>query len=199
MGCRVTWVQAVRFPLKHGGLAQTPLGRILSDKQKEATSMIAEQLVESGIKLVASLPDDWIAPLIHAVDQDDRFKHVPVNREESAIGLCSGAYFGGIPSLALMGASGLMTCVYAITKINYSYHIPLFIFATLRGVIGDPRPHHIANGLYLTKLLDSISLPFLLVEERKTISRIPAAFKHCQAMNRPEVVIFTEAVLLGEA
>jgi sulfopyruvate decarboxylase TPP-binding subunit len=98
-----------------------------------------------------------------------------------------------------MGASGLTTCVYAITKINYSYHIPVFIFATLRGVIGDPRPHHISNGLYLTKLLDSISLPFLLVEERKTIERIPAAFKHCQAMNRPEVVIFSEAVLLGEA
>ena len=62
-----------------------------------------------------------------------------------------------------------------------------------------PLPHHISNGLYLTKLLDSISLPFLLVEERKTIERIPAAFKHCQAMNRPEVVIFSEAVLLGEA
>src|SRR6266700_1638293 len=105
----------------------------MSDKQNEATSLIVEQLVESGIKLVASLPDDWIAPLIHAVDKDDRFKHVPVNREESAIGLC------------------------------------------------------------LTKLLDSISLPFLLVEERKTIARIPAAFKHCHAMNRPEVVIFSEA------
>jgi sulfopyruvate decarboxylase alpha subunit len=172
---------------------------IMSDKQKEATSLIVEQLAQSGIKLVASLPDDWIAPLISAVDKDERFKHVPVNREESAIGLCSGAYFGGIPALALMGASGLMTCIYAITKINYSYHIPLFLFATLRGVIGDPRPHHIANGLYLTKLLDSISLPSLLVEERKSIERIPAAFKHCQAMNRPEVVIFTEAVLLGEA
>jgi sulfopyruvate decarboxylase alpha subunit len=171
----------------------------VSEEQDQATSLIIEQLVESGIKLVASLPDDWIAPLIHAIDNDNRFKHVPVNREESAIGLCSGAYFGGIPSLALMGASGLMTCVYAITKINYSYHIPLFMFATLRGVIGDPRPHHISNGLYLTKLLDSISLPLLLVEERKTIERIPAAFKHCHAMNRPEVVIFTEAVLRGEA
>ena len=71
---------------------------IVSDKQKEATSLIVEQLVQSGIKLVASLPDDLIAPLIHAVDKDDRFKHVPVNREESAIVLCSGAYFGGIPS-----------------------------------------------------------------------------------------------------
>src|SRR4029078_4972712 len=100
----------------------------MSAKQKEATSLIVEQLVQSGIKLVASLPDDWIAPLIdavaqhdrfyhgpenvvEAVDKDDRFKHVPVNREESAVGLCSGAFFGGIPSLALMGASGLTTCI----------------------------------------------------------------------------------------
>jgi sulfopyruvate decarboxylase alpha subunit len=171
----------------------------MSLKQQEATSLIVEQIAQAGIKLVASLPDDWIAPLIFAIDKDDRFKHVPVNREESAIGLCSGAYFGGVPALALMGASGLTTCIYAITKINYSFHIPLFLFATLRGVIGDPRPHHISNGLYLTKMLDSISLPYLVVEEQKTISRIPDAFKHCVAMNRPEVVIFSEAVLRGEA
>lgn len=171
----------------------------MSDKQKEATSFIVEQFVHSGIKLVASLPDDWIADIIHSVHRDDRFIHVPVNREESAIGLCSGAYFGGIPSLAIMGASGLMTCVYALTKINYTYHIPLFIFTTLRGVIGDPRPHHISNGLYLIKLMDAISLPYLLVEERKTIARIPDAFKHSQVMNRPVVAAVTEAVLRGEA
>jgi len=171
----------------------------VSEAQKQATASIIEQLVESGIKLVASLPDDWIADLIHTVQSDNRFTHVPVNREESAIGLCSGAYFGGIPSLALMGASGLMTCVYALTKINYTYHIPLSIFTTLRGVIGDPRAHHISNGLYLIKLMDSISLPYLLVEERKTIARIADAFKHSQVMNRPVVVAFTEAVLRGEA
>ena len=170
----------------------------MSEKQKEATSAIIEQLASAGIKLVASLPDDWIADLIRTVENDDRFMHVPVNREESAIGLCSGAYFGGIPSLALMGASGLMTCVYALTKINYTYHIPLFIFTTLRGAIGDPRPHHISNGLYLIKLMDAISLPYLLVEERKSFARIPDAFKHSQVMNRPVVVAFTEAVLRGE-
>ncbi len=90
----------------------------MSTKQEETTALIIEQLVKSGIKLVASLPDDWVSDLIHTIDSDRRFTHVPVNREESAIGLCSGAYFGGIPSLALMGASGLMTCVYALTKIK---------------------------------------------------------------------------------
>ena len=88
---------------------------IVSDKQK--SDFIDRRTTRSERYQARGEPaDDWIAPLIHAVDKDDRFKHVPVNREESAIGLCSGAYFGGIPSLALMGASGLMTCVYAITK-----------------------------------------------------------------------------------
>ncbi len=170
-----------------------------SAKEEEAAALIVDELVSCGIKLVASLPDDWIAALIRAVDADERFTHVPVNREESAIGLCSGAYFGGISSLALMGASGLMTCVYAITKINYSYHIPLFLFTTLRGAIGDPRPHHISNGLYLEPLMSAISLPYLIIDERKKIARIPDAFKHAQAMNRPTVVAFTEPVLRGKA
>ena len=171
----------------------------MPEKQSEATALIVEKLVESGIRLVASLPDDWIADLIRTIDGDKRFHHVPVNREESAIGLCSGAFFGGIPSLALMGASGLMTCVYAITKINYTYHIPLFIFTTLRGAIGDPRAHHISNGLYLEPLMDSISLPYLVVDERSRIARIPDAFKHSRVMNRPTVVAFSEPVLRGEA
>ena len=34
------------------------------------------------------------------------FTHIPVNREESALGLCSGAFMGGTGSVALMGASG---------------------------------------------------------------------------------------------
>ncbi|MBI4523386.1 MAG: hypothetical protein HY695_06185 [Deltaproteobacteria bacterium] len=171
----------------------------MATKHQEATELIIEQLIKSGIRLVASLPDDWISDLIHTIDNDRRFTHVPVNREESAIGLCSGAFFGGIPSLALMGASGLVTCLYAMTKINYSYHIPLFLFTTLRGAIGDPRAHHIANGLYLERLMDAISLPYMIVDESRKILRIPDAFKHSQVMNRPTVVAFTEPVLRGEA
>ena len=49
------------------------------------------------------------------------FTHIPVNREEWAVGLCAGAYMGAMGSAALMGASGFMTVIYAITKINYTY------------------------------------------------------------------------------
>ena len=84
----------------------------------EVSKAIADTCADAGIKLVASLPDDWIASTIATFEQDERFDHVPVNREESALGLCSGAFLSGTGSAALMGASGLMTLVYAITKIN---------------------------------------------------------------------------------
>src|SRR5687767_12252716 len=59
--------------------------------------IIADILHGAGAKLVASLPDNWIAPVIRHFDSDARFHHVPVNREESAVGLCAGAFFAGAP------------------------------------------------------------------------------------------------------
>lgn len=163
---------------------------------RTVTAEILERLAECRIRLVASLPDNWIADLISALDSDKRFVHVRANREESAIGLCSGAFLGGTRSLALMGASGLMTCVYALTKINYSYHIPLLIFVTLRGAIGD-RAYHVSNGLYLLPMMDAISLPYTVVDAREKISIIPAAYEHTRTINRPVVVAFTRDVLRG--
>ena len=51
-----------------------------------------------------SLPDNWINKLLDVIEADDRFEHIPVNREESAVGLCSGAYLSGTGAFALMGA-----------------------------------------------------------------------------------------------
>jgi sulfopyruvate decarboxylase TPP-binding subunit len=108
---------------------------------------VADILSEASANLVASLPDNWIAPMIRHFDADNRFRHVPVNREESAVGICSGAYFTGAPGVALIGASGFLTCIYAITKINYTYQIPMLFLITMRGDPGDPARYHVSNGL----------------------------------------------------
>src|SRR5262249_43273676 len=97
-------------------------GRSGSGMTKGPADSVEQQIVDAtagcGISLVASLPDGWITRLITHYEKDSRFRHVSVNREESAIGLCSGAFFSGLGSFALMGASGFLTCIYAITKIN---------------------------------------------------------------------------------
>src|SRR5882757_724201 len=49
---------------------------------------ITDVAADCGISLVATLPDGWITRLIATFAGDARFRHVAVNREESAIGLC---------------------------------------------------------------------------------------------------------------
>src|SRR5215470_4285840 len=129
----------------------------MNDKPSDVGKQIADELAACDVKLVASLPDNWLMGVTKTIDQDRRFVHIPVNREESAIGLCSGAYMGAMGSAALMGASGFMTVIYAITKINYTYEIPLFVMGTLRGAAGDHHKHHISNGLYLLRVIDAIN------------------------------------------
>jgi sulfopyruvate decarboxylase TPP-binding subunit len=83
----------------------------MPDKAEAATQQIVDAAAGCGISLVATLPDGWITRLITAFAHDSRFRHVAVNREESAIGLCSGAFLSGTGAFALMGASGFLTCI----------------------------------------------------------------------------------------
>jgi sulfopyruvate decarboxylase subunit alpha len=160
---------------------------------------IVDATAECGISLIASLPDGWITNLITHYRRDGRFRHVAMNREESAIGLCSGAFFSGIGSLALMGASGFLTCIYAITKINYTYQIPMLIGITLRGRPGDGAKFHQSNGLYLEPVMHAIDIPFVAIERADDIPRLATAHRHSRVMSRPVVVGFTREVLRGEA
>ena len=165
---------------------------------KDVSKEIANTCADAGISLVASLPDDWIAMTIATFEQDDRFNHVPVNREESALGLCSGAFLSGTGSAALMGASGLMTLVYAITKINYTYEIPIFIMITQRGSFDDGAKFHVSNGLYLEDVMNSIDLPYSIIKNRDEIPMIGEAYRHSRKISRPTIAMLPKKLLQGQ-
>ena len=169
-----------------------------SAKAEAVAGRIADAAHGAGISLVASLPDGWITALIERFDRDERFRHVAVNREESAIGLCSGAYLSGQGAFALMGASGFLTCIYAITKINFTYQIPLLIGVTLRGDPGDSAKFHVSNGMYLRKVIESLNLTLIEITRQADIPRLALAQKHARTYARPVVVGFSRALLKGD-
>ena len=167
--------------------------------REDIAQRVADQAADCGVELIASLPDNWMAEVIRTFERDDRFRHVPVNREESAVGLCSGAFLSGTGSLAVMGASGLMTLIYAITKINYTYEIPMTILATLRGAPGDTAKFHVSNGLYFLPSLDAISLTYKVIDSADKIPEIGRLYDHARTVSRPTVAILTRDMLRGEA
>lgn len=156
---------------------------------------IVEQLAACPIKLVTSFPDNWINKLLDVIEADKRFTHIPVNREEAAVGLCSGAYMGGIGSVALMGASGFMTLIYALTKINYTYNIPIFMMVTLRGDFNDPQKAHVSNGLYLRPIMELINMSYSVVEDLKDIHMVSRVYRWTKRFFRPAVVVLTRDLL----
>ena len=88
-----------------------------------------------------------------------------------------------------------MTVIYAITKINYSYEIPLLLLMTMRGAFGDHHKHHISNGLYLQPVLNAIDMPFTIIDRPDDIGQIGRAYRHSRTFSRPTAVLLTRDLL----
>jgi len=56
----------------------------------DVNDQIHAQLVKAGVRLAASLPDDWVNSLIRRVAKDNQIRHVPVGREAQETSTCRG-------------------------------------------------------------------------------------------------------------
>src|SRR3989440_12754266 len=134
---------------------------------------VHEDLKNSGVTLAASLPDDWVAPLINRIAADNTMRHVRVAREAEAIAICSGAFFGGVRSVALMGATGLLTCTGELATLNLRHQIPVFLMVSQRGSIDDHRIYQEVQGRRTIPLLESYDFPYHVIDRAEEISSIP--------------------------
>ena len=164
----------------------------------DVTAQIHEQLTKIGVKLAASLPDDWVAPLIEKIAADNQIRHVRVAREAEAIAICSGAFFGGVRAVALMGATGLLTCTGELATLNLRHQIPVFLIVSQRGSIDDHRIYQEVQGRRTIPLLHTYDFPYHVVDRRDEIASIPDAFESCRLQKRPFVLFLTRRLVKGE-
>ena len=164
----------------------------------DVTAQIHEQLKKTGIKLAASLPDDWVAPLIEKIAADNQIRHVRVAREAEAIAICSGAFFGGVRAVALMGATGLLTCTGELATLNLRHQIPVFLIVSQRGSIDDHRIYQEVQGRRTIPLLHTYDFPYHIIDRREEIASIPDAFESCRLQKRPFVLFLTRRLVKGE-
>jgi len=162
-------------------------------------TQIKDQMHACGITLAASLPDDWVTPLITDVEADPNIRHVPVGRESEAIAICSGAFLAGTKSAAIMGATGLLTCTGELATINLRHQIPVFILCSQRGSVDDHRVYQEVQGRRTTEVLRAFDFPFLSIDQPSELDRIPEAYEAGRLQKRPFVVFLTRRLLKGGA
>jgi sulfopyruvate decarboxylase subunit alpha len=169
----------------------------IADAAMQVGEEIRSALREAGVSLAASLPDDWVAPIIESIDGDPAITHVRVARESEIVGICCGGFMTGARSVAVMGGTGLMASACEFATISERHGIPLFILSSLRGDGDDIRVYQEVQGRRLRPYLQTFDIPYQIVSSRSDIARLPDYYEHSRIQKRPYVVFFTKKLLEG--
>jgi len=99
--------------------------------------IVLQTLKRNDIRLVPYVPDRVLTPLIKSLHADPFFTTFATAREEEAVGIVSGAWMGGMRSAVLMQTSGFATLANVLASLAIPYQIPLIMFVSERGTLGE--------------------------------------------------------------
>ena len=119
----------------------------------------AEALERHGFDFFAGVPCSLIEDLIATLEAHPRLPYVAAPREDVAVGMAAGAWFGGRRPAVLMQNSGLGTSLNALASLSLMYGLPALLVVTWRGHGGKDAPEHVLMGEISPRLLELLGIP----------------------------------------
>jgi sulfopyruvate decarboxylase subunit alpha len=161
---------------------------------KENASIILRALKRAGVGLVASLPDASLAELVEGLDTANDFVHVPLSREEEGIGVCTGAYLGGMRCAVLMQNAGLLNSGNALTTTALQIEIPMLLLVLYAGARGDMSFPML--GLVTEPVLEGLRIPsYVLNDVNDAPDLIAGAIVQAYNAKKPVAILMNKSVL----
>jgi sulfopyruvate decarboxylase subunit alpha len=103
----------------------------------DGPQLIVKSMKEAGVSFVTSLPDANLQKLLALVDADTELTHVTLAREEEGVGICTGAYLGGLTAAIIMQNGGFLNSCNALTTTALNFNIPILLMIYYAGDLGD--------------------------------------------------------------
>jgi len=128
--------------------------------------ILQQTLKRNEVRLVPYVPDRVLTTLIKNLHADPYFTTFPTAREEEAVGIVSGAWMGGRRGALLMQTSGFATLANVLASLAVPYQIPLIMFVSERGTLGEFNYGQALVCRTMRPVLDSLAL------EHHTITRL---------------------------
>lgn len=129
-------------------------------------AIVRKTLKDNDVKLVAYVPDRVFTPLIKSLHEDADFTVFPTAREEEAVGILTGAWMGGRRGALLMQTSGFATIPNVIASLVAPSQIPLIMFVSERGTLGEFNLGQALVARTMRPVLDALAV------ENHTITRL---------------------------
>ncbi|QOZ46465.1 sulfopyruvate decarboxylase subunit alpha [Bradyrhizobium sp. CCBAU 53340] len=172
-------VRSVKFGRRHGGQGRSKRGareNAMADAEQHGSTqasgdvswhgIVLQTLKRNEVSLIPYVPDRVLTPLIRNLHADPFFTTFATAREEEAVGIVSGAWMGGRRGAVLMQTSGFATLANTLASLAVPYQIPLIMFVSERGTLGEFNYGQSLVCRTMRPVLDSLAL------EHHTITRL---------------------------
>ena len=126
----------------------------------DSIEAIFNALKDAGINFIVSVPCVNLSKLLNMIDEDEEITHIPVTREEEGIGICAGAYLGGMNPAILMQNSGLGNSINALKSLTQLYEMPLLMIMSHRGTEGENICGQVPMGESTPRILEAMDFRF---------------------------------------
>ncbi len=138
---------------------------------RDNSKAIYQGIKAAGIRFLTALPETWLVYLLQLAADDPEMTLVEVAREEEAVGIAAGAYFGGRPNALLMQNHGFLASINGVVSLAMLYRVPLVMLIAHRGHWGEPHPWHTQGGIVTEPVLRALGLPVEHARDPRAVGR----------------------------
>ncbi len=164
----------------------------LPEHQKNASKFL-RVLQKNGFNFFTGVPCSLLGALIEKLENDKKLGYVPAIREDSAIGVASGAYLAGKKPVVLMQNSGFGYSMNVLTSLNLIYKIPVLCLITYRG-LGPDAPEHSVMGKSCQALLEEIGMRSFVPEKESLESALSEATAAMEKEKQPAAILIKRGI-----
>lgn len=162
----------------------------------DAAKVAHETLIKCGVNFVACLPDSAFQELYTPLSADPRLTYVQVASENDGVGICMGAWLGGMKPALLVENTGFTLGTYALLRGPIAFGVPILLLISHRGELGDERWFSVPFGWGTKPLLDSMRITYRSVNKTEDVpDAIVSAAKSMNSMQAPVAVLFGTGLL----
>lgn len=159
---------------------------------KQIDRQIVTDLQAAGVNFVTSVPCKQLAGVIEVLERTPEIRHIPSNKEDEGMGLCAGAYMGGMRPAIVMQNTALGVVVNALATLIQFYQIPLPMLISYRGEVGEKVACQVEMALHTKAILNQLHIPTYHFHKPDDAAELPGILAYTQMCKKP-VAILTDA------
>ncbi|MEM9971754.1 MAG: thiamine pyrophosphate-binding protein [Pseudomonadota bacterium] len=161
---------------------------------------ISQQIVaaieEAEITFVTSVPCKQLGGVIDGVEESAKINHVPCNKEDEGMGLCAGAWMGGVRPCIIMQNTAIGVTVNTLATLTQYYQMPLPMLISYRGELGERVACQVEMAVHTKALLDQLHIQTYHFHTPEDVGELPSILSHT-FMSRKPTAILTDSNFWG--